>query len=185
MPRRTKIYVGPCKTLINGGRTEETRNENEVLYETTLRGVQVDISHIRHQVANHISNFEEVSQLKDRDQFIKDLADECASASTMRLDHLTKGTRTKPDEWTSQVLLRGLASVMERHGVKPAISEYERGGELRRSVYLRMAPGLLRIVGLNASKKDIKGLARRAKRIDHSSYSPPKHDFSHKRPKTF
>jgi hypothetical protein len=183
VPRRSKIYVGPGKTLIDGGRVEMTPKTEEESYETTLRGAPVDIAHIRRQVAKYIKDFAELSQLKDRDQFIKDLADECASAKTMRLDHLTRGTRTNPGEWTSQVLLSGLASVMERHGVKPAISEYEREGELCRSLYLRMAPGLLGIAGLNAPK-DLKGLALRARRIDHLSYSPPKHDFSHKRTKT-
>ena len=167
MPRRSKVYVSPGKTLINGERVElDAEGER---YEIALRGAPVEIARVRRQVAKYIKNFEELSQLEDRDQFINDLADECAFALTARLDHLTTGTHTKPDEWTAQILVRGLASVMARHGVKPAISEYERRGELHRSLYLRMAPGLLRIAGLNAPKKDLKGLALRAKRIGHLS----------------
>jgi len=164
MPRRTKTYIGPNKTLVDGGRVE-VPNEGEPV--TTLPKVAVDIDLIRKKLAPLIEQFDELSQLEDPQQFIKDLADECAWAQTTRLDHLTKGTRTKPDEWSSQILVRGLSSVMQRHGLKPVISQYyDRNHELHQSLYLKLIPVLGRIAGCIISR-DVKGLALRAKRIDH------------------
>jgi hypothetical protein len=195
MPRRTKTYIGPNKTLVDGGRVEVT-NEGEPV--TTLPKVAVDIDLIRKKLAPLIEQFDELSLLEDPQQFIKDLADECAWAQTTRLDHLTKGTRTKPDEWTVQILLRGLGSVMQRHGLKPAISQYyDRKDELRQSLYLRLIPELGGIAGC-IIPKDVKGLALRAKRIDHEGVvrtqmkrrrrkKPTQviERFSHKRTKSF
>jgi hypothetical protein len=169
MPRRTKTYIGPNKTLVDGGRVE-VPNEGEPV--TTLPKVAVDIDLIRKKLAPLIEQFDELSQLEDPQQFIKDLADECAWAQTTRLDHLTKGTRTKPDEWRSQILVRGLSSVMQRHGVKPVISQhYDHNHEMHQSLYLKLIPVLGRIAGC-IIPKDVKGLALRAKRIDHEGVEP-------------
>lgn len=176
--------------MVNGGRVDLTEDGNPV---TIVPAVDVDIEGIRKRVAAHIQKFDELAQLGDRDQFTKDLADECAWARTMRLDHLTKGTRTKPDEWTSQILASGVASVMRRHGLKAAISEYyDSNNEMRQSLYLRLIPGLIKIGGFRVPR-DVKGLARRATRIKHdgvvraqskrrSKKAAPKTErFSHKR----
>jgi hypothetical protein len=173
MPRRTKTYIGPNRILLNGGRAAVSDAEGQPISGTTLDAVPVDIGRLRNQVETYIQNFDELAQLEDRDQFIKDLAHECASAMTMRLDHLTQGTRTKPDEWTTQILVRGVASVLERHKLKAAISEYERGGEIRQSLYLRLVPGLIKIAGHNAPK-NVKGLCLRARRIKLDEFNVPK-----------
>jgi hypothetical protein len=171
MPRRTKTYIGPNKTLVDGGRVEIS-NEGEPV--TTLPRVAVDIDLIRKKLALLIEQFDELSQLEDPQQFIKDLADECAWAQTTPLDHLTKGARTKPEEWKTQILVRGLSSVMQRHGLKPVISEYyDRKHELRQSLYLKLIPVLGRIAGCT-TPMDVKGLALRAKRIDHEGVEQPK-----------
>ena len=169
MPKRTKPYIGPNKTLVNGGRFDLTEDANKEMPVATVPAVNVDIDDIRKKVAAHIQGFDELAQLDDREQFIKDIADECAWAQTMRLDHLTKGTRTKPDEWTTQILARGLASIMQRHGLKATISEYEDSNhdEIRQSLYLCLIPRVCGI--LFPVPKDVKGLALRARRIEHGS----------------
>jgi hypothetical protein len=166
MPRRTKTYIGSGKTLVDGGRLELSSEGEPV---STLPKVNVDIDRVRKKVATLIGKFDELSQLKEPQQFIKDLADECAWAQTMRLDHMTKGTRTKPDEWTAQILASGLAKIMRHYGLRVAISEYyDRHRELRQSLYLRLIPGLIRIAGFPVPK-DVKGVALRAKRIKRTS----------------
>ena len=87
--------------------------------------VKVNEVGIAKKVIALIQQYDELAQLDDRDQFISDLVDECAWAQTMRLDHLSKGTHTKPEQWTSQILAAGLANVMRKHGLKAAISDYE------------------------------------------------------------
>ena len=91
MPRRTKAYIGPGKTLVNGGRM--TDDENGPV--TVLERVDLDIASIRKKVAAYIEKFDELTQLEDREQFVQDLVDECAFAQSLRLDYLVKGTRTK------------------------------------------------------------------------------------------
>jgi hypothetical protein len=197
MPRRIKPYIGPGKTLVDGGRFDLTQDTNEGHPDVTVPDDYVDIDHIRKKVAGYIQEFDELAQLGDRDQFTKDLADECAWARTMHLDYLTKGTRTKPDEWTTQILAKGIASVMQRHGLKAAISEYENRNhdEIQQSLYLRLIPGLARIAGFPVPK-DVKGLALRARRIEHegvvktqindgSKIVQAVERFSHKRTNTF
>ena len=197
MPRRTKPYVGPNKTLVNGGRFEPNEDANEGTPVAALQEVVVDIEGIRKNVAKRIQGFDELAQLENRDQFIKDLADECAWALTMRLDWLTKGTRTKPNEWTTQILARGLATVMARHGLRVAISEYEDSNhtEIRQSLYLRLVRKLCG--SWFPIPKDVKGLALRAMRIEHEGVVTAQNKrrsknavhtterFSHKRTKPF
>jgi hypothetical protein len=168
MPRRTKAYIGPRKILVNGGRYDEVEDANEERLVAVVPPVDVDIDDIREKVLACIQGFDELTQLADRDQFIKDLADECAWAQTMGLDHLTRGTRTKPHEWTTQAWARGIASVMERHGLKAAISEYEdrNHSQIRQSLYLRLIRRLRRLTP-SPLPTDVKGLALRAKRIIH------------------
>lgn len=176
MPRRKKAYVGPGKTLVNGGRFDPTVDANEEEPVTTVPAVDVDIDDIRKKVAAYIQNFDELAQLGDRDQFIKDLADVCAWARTLHLDLLTKGAHTKPDEWTTQILANGIASVLQRHGLTAAISEYEdrNHDEILQSLYLRLIPGLGRIAGC-LIPRDVKHLALRAKRIklEGGAVTPP------------
>jgi len=163
MPRRTKAYIGPGKTLVNGGRM--TEDENGPV--TVLERVDLDTVSIRKKVAAYIEKFDELTQLEDREQFVQDLVDECAWARTLRLDLLTNGPRTKPNEWTAQILARGLAKVMRQHGLTVVISEYfDRHHEWRESLYLRLIPGLIKIAGFPVPKY-VKGLALRAKRIAH------------------
>jgi hypothetical protein len=164
MPRRTKRYIGSGKTLVNGGRWDLIGEAEGVpLYEVTDR-VPVDRTTIRRKVATYVENFQELALVPDRDRFIADLADECAFASTLRLDLLTQGTHTKPNEWTTQILVVGVGAVLHRHGLDAPISEYERQGEKVQSLYLRLIPRLIRIAGFSAPK-DIKGLCLRAKHI--------------------
>ena len=96
MPRRTKAYIGPGKTLVNGGRVDLPDDANEATLVAIVPEVNVDVESIRNKVAVYIQQFDELAQLANRDQFIKDVADECVWARTLRLDHLTRGTRTKP-----------------------------------------------------------------------------------------
>ena len=118
-------------------------------------------------MAAYIEKFDELTQLEDREQFVQDLVDECAWARAFASIYLIKGTRTKPNEWTTQILASGLAKVMRQHGLKVAISEYfDRHHEWRQSLYLRLIPGLVRIAGFPVPKY-VKGLALRAKRINH------------------
>jgi hypothetical protein len=134
---------------------------------TVLKGVDIDFESIRKKVVAHIEKFDELGQLEDREQFIQDLMDECAWARSMRLDYLVIGTKTKPSEWTTQILVRGLATILQRHGLKPAISEYlDKDRNKRQSLYLRLIPGLVRIAGLRPPRY-LKGLALRAKHIKH------------------
>ena len=163
MPRRTKAYIGPGKTLVNGGRM--TEDENGPV--TVLERVDLDIASIRKKVAAYIEKFDELTQLEDREQFVQDLVDECAFAQSLRLDYLVKGTRTKPSEWTAQTVVRGLATDMRRQGLTPAVSQYfDSDHNEQQSLYLRLIPELIRIAGFPVPK-DIKGLALRAKRIAH------------------
>ena len=163
MPRRKKAYIGSSKTLVNGGRFRETKGRRP---STIVLPMDLDIENVCKQVAAHIQKFDELAQLPDRDRFITDLAHEVAWARTVRLDLLTKGARTKPDEWTTQILASGLASVMQHHGLRAAISEYEdsKHQEVQQSLYLRLIPGLIKIGGFIVPK-DVKGLALRARRI--------------------
>jgi hypothetical protein len=162
MPRRTNRYIGPGKTLVNGGRWDLVGEaDGALLYEVTDR-VPLDRSMIRKKVATYVEKFQELALVLDRDRFIGDLADECAFASTLRLDLLTQGTHTKPDEWTTQILVVGVGAVLQRHGSDPTISEYERQRKKVQSLYLRLIPGLIRIAGFS-TPKDIKGLCLRAK----------------------
>ena len=186
MPRRKKSYIGPNKTLVNGGRSDPT---------SILPALKVNEVGIAKKVIALIRQYDELAQLDDRDQFISDLVDECAWAQTMRLDHLSKGTHTKPEQWTSQILAAGLAKVMRKHGLKAAISDYEATNahrnasailrrsaarnvrsmnrnsntgathfERRRSLYLRLIPGLSMIAGVPIPDA-VKNHALRAKRI--------------------
>src|SRR5262245_31973698 len=54
MPRRTKAYIGPGKTLVNGGRM--TEDENGPV--TVLERVDLDIASIRKKVAVYIEKFD-------------------------------------------------------------------------------------------------------------------------------
>ena len=163
MPRRTKAYIGPGKTLVNGGRM----TEDESGPVTLLQGVDLDFASIRKKVEACIEKFDELAQLEDREQFVWDLVDVCASAQSLHLNYLVKGTRTKPVQWTTQTLVRGLATAMQRQGLTPAVSEYfDSDHNEQQSLYLRLIPELIRIAGFPVPK-DVKGLALRAKRIAH------------------
>jgi hypothetical protein len=166
MPKRTKPDIGPGKVLVNGGRVAEDESGPVTL----LQRVDLDIASIREirkKVAAYIGNFDELTQLEDRDRLVQDLVDECAWARALRLDLLTNGTRTKPNEWTAQILASGLAKVMRQHRLTVVISEYfDRHHEWRQSLYLRLIPGLVKIAGFPVPKY-VKGLALRAKRINH------------------
>jgi hypothetical protein len=165
MPRRTKAYIGPGKTLVNGGRVAEDENGPV----TVLQEVDLDTASDRKKVAAHIEKFDELGQLEDREQFIQDLVHECGRAQSLGLCYLVRGTHTKPVEWTTQILVRGLATVMRRHGLEPAISEYfDKDHNKRQSLYLRLIPGLIWIARLPPIA-DVKGLALRAKRIKHET----------------
>ena len=93
VPRRKKLYLGPGKTLVDGGRFDVADQEAPI---ATLPQAQFDIETIRKKVSDRIRPFDELAQLDDPDQFVKDLADECASALSLGLDYRTKGTRSKP-----------------------------------------------------------------------------------------
>ena len=172
MPRRNKPYVGPNKTVVNGGRYKALAIGDEgIPVDSVPDGpivevpeINVNLEDIRKKVATHIDGFDELAHLKNRDQFIDDLTHECARTRALGLDHLTKGSRSKPDEWSAQILARGIAAAMERHGVTPTVSEYDDGSQIRRSLYLRLIPGLSKISGC-AIPTDVKGHALRAKRI--------------------
>lgn len=75
MPRRKKSYIGPNKTLVNGGRSDPT---------SILPALKVNEVGIAKKVIALIRQYDELAQLDDRDQFISDLVDECAWAQTMR-----------------------------------------------------------------------------------------------------
>jgi hypothetical protein len=163
MPRRTTIYIGPGNTLVNGGRADVVESEDGFrLYDPIL--APIGIADIHTKVARHVADFNEFAQLTNYNEFVADLANECAWARTARLDVLSFGSRTKPDAWTIQVLARGVAAVLERHQFKAAVSEFEKGGNIQRSLYLRVLRGLIKCAGY-APPKDIKGLALRARRI--------------------
>jgi hypothetical protein len=164
------MYIGPGKILVNGGRIDLTEDTIEGRPVVTLPEVKVDIAGIHRDVRAYIQKFDELAQLDNRDQFIQDLVDECAWAQTLHLEYLVKGARTKPYEWTTQILARGLATVMRRHRLKAAISEYENRnrGVIQRSLYLRLIQGLSKIAGFRIPK-DVKGHALRAKRINHKA----------------
>jgi hypothetical protein len=161
MPRRTKPYIAPGKTLVNGGRWEFVGEAENIPLWDVIDPVPVDFATIRRKVAAHVEKFHELALVHDRGRFINDLTHECQSAPTLRLDYRTQGTQTKPDEWTTHVLVVGVGRVLQCHGLEPAISEYERQGEIVQSLYLRLVPGLIRIAGFSAPK-DIKGLCLRA-----------------------
>jgi hypothetical protein len=163
MPRRTKIYVGPGKTLVNGARRERDADDPS-LYDPVLDEIAVDIPTLRANVTRHIQRFQELSAHHQNTQLSADLADEIAFAMTARLDCLTQGTRTKPDEWRAQIVVAGVRAALHRHGLAPAISEYERRGEKVEHWFLRIVPGFLKIAGLRAPAH-VKGLCLRAQRI--------------------
>lgn len=164
MPRRTKAYIGLGKTLVNGGRL----TEDEKGPVTVLKMVDLDLASIRKKVGACIEKFDELAQLEDRKQFVQDLVDGIAWTRFLCLDYLVKGTRTKPVEWTTQILVRGLATALQRQGLTPAISEYfDSDANERQSLYLRLIPELIRIARFPVPK-DVKGLALRAKRIAHN-----------------
>jgi hypothetical protein len=167
MPRRTKVHIEPYKTLVNGGRAEVEKFEGDEYYDPVLDPIST--AEIASRVATHVGRFAELGQIPYRAQLIRDLSYECGSAKTLRLDNLLRGTRMKPDEWRVQILARGVARVLEVHGIKPAVSEYEQDLRLKRSIYLRILRGLIKVAGLRRPKKDIKGLALRARRIGISS----------------
>jgi hypothetical protein len=161
MPRRAKRYIGPGKTLVNGGRGEFVGEAENVPLWDVIDRVPVDFATTRRKVAAHVEKFPELALVHDRDRLIDDLTYQCESAQGLRLDLLIEGPRTKPDEWTTQILAFGMAAVLQSHGLEPAISEYERQGEKVQSLYLRLIPELIRIAGFRAPK-DIKGLCLRA-----------------------
>ncbi len=169
MPRRKKPYVAPGRTLVNGGRVEVTDEFNFDIADDGVevtKQIKVDIDAIRKNTEAFTNQFGELDLIESREQFIDDLVNECIWARTLRLDHLVKGRRTKPDEWTTQILTCGLATAMKKHGLHPTVSEYDDGTQVRRSLYLRLIPGLARIAGLRVPK-DVKGHALRAKGITH------------------
>jgi hypothetical protein len=162
MPRRTKRYIGPGKTLVNGGRWEFVEEAEGIPLYDVIDCVPVDFAGIRRRVATHVEKFQELALMRDQDRFIDDLAHECTSVPTLRLDLRIQGTRSKPDEWTKQILVVGAGAVLQRHGLHATISEFERGLETVQSLYLRLIPGLIKIAGFRPPK-DIKGLCLRAK----------------------
>jgi hypothetical protein len=164
MPRRTKIFIEPGKTLVNGSRRERDTIDPSI-YDPILDEIPVDISEITAKVTGHIQSFEELSTQHHNKQLMADLADEIAHAIMLRLDCLTRGARTKPDEWRTQMLVAGVRATLERYDLAPAVSEYERRGELVQHWFLRLVPWLLNIAGLRAPS-DEKGLCLRAQRIE-------------------
>jgi len=164
MPRRTKPFVGPGKTLVNGSRREPDKSDPS-LYDPLVDEVQVNIAAVRALVVGHIQRFQELSAQHHNKQFVADLADEIVHVIMLRLDCLTRGTRTKPDEWRTQMLVAGVRAVLERHDLKPAVSEYEQRSEVAQHWFLRLVPGLLKIARLRAPS-DVKGLCLRAQRIE-------------------
>ena len=164
MPKRTKPYLDR-RVLVNGGRKEFAGFANgHPLYDVISDELPTDTDAIRRQIAAHVQTFAELSLLPDLQQLISDLKFECESAMTLRLDRRTQGARTKPDEWTTQILVRKVGVVLKRHGLKDLISEYERRGQKVQSLYFRVVPGLIRIAGLPVPK-DVKGLCLRSRRI--------------------
>ena len=101
MPRRSKPYVRPGQTMINGGRYKVFAIGDEGIPIDSLPDgpivevpeIDVNLKGMRKKVAMHIDGFDEFAQLKNRDQFINDLTHECGRARTLGLDHLTKGSR--------------------------------------------------------------------------------------------
>jgi len=142
MPRRKKPFLGTGVVLVDGGRYDLPDGAETPI--TILQGVKGNAKTIRQQVNGHVQTFDELAQLPDRECFIDDLVTECLSAQRMRLDYLVKGRRTKPDEWTAQILVRGLATVMEKHGLAVSLSEYEKQGKRVQSLFLRLIPGLIK-----------------------------------------
>jgi hypothetical protein len=163
MPRRTNIYIGAGKTLVNGGRADVVESEDGArLYDPIL--AQINIADIHTKVACHVAGFAEFAHLANHGQFISDLVNECAWVRTTRLDVLLSGSKTKPDAWAIQVLACGVVAVLKRYQFKPTISEYENGTAIIRSLYLRLLDGLIKCAGF-ISPRDIKGLALRSRRI--------------------
>jgi hypothetical protein len=150
---------------VNGGRKEPA---GDGLYDPVLDPVEIDIADIRRTLGTLLRAYPELAAHHNDHALIADLADQIALARTSRLDNLTYGTRTKPEEWKAQIVLAGVRAAMRRHGLKPAVWESERPHQLAQSWFVRMAPGLVRLAGLRAPK-DIRGLCRRAKRIEVSS----------------
>jgi hypothetical protein len=166
MPRRQKTFIAAGKILINGGRREFVGISEcgEPLFDVPLDEAVGDAGMLRQKVAAHVQNFKEFAGVKDQKQLIYDIAYECGSAMALRLDHVTRGSRTKPDEWTTQVLVRGVSSVMKKHGLRASLSKYYRRGEEVESLYFRVIPGIIKIAGFRVPG-DLKGLCLRAKRI--------------------
>jgi hypothetical protein len=161
MPRRTKPYIETYKTLVNGGRAEVEKFEGDEYYDRVLD--PIDTTDVAERVAAHVDQFAQLAHSPSREQLINDLSFECGSARTLRLDVLLVGSRTKPDEWAAQILVRQVRSVLKKHKIKASISEYERNGQLVQSLYLRIIPGLIKIAGFSPPA-DIKSLALRARR---------------------
>lgn len=163
MARRVKPYIGSGKTIVNGARTEIEVVDGVYTYDMILD--PIEISDIQAQVARHVLSFSELAQLGHVQALIRDLSAECEHARTLRLDVLVRGSRTKPDEWSAQILARAAGCVLERYGVRATIAEYETRDTLVQSLYLRLLPGLIRLAGF-LPPKDIKGMCLRARRIE-------------------
>jgi hypothetical protein len=172
MPRRKKPYFPPNHALVDGGRTEPTKFRNGIIPldqvpdapVVELQKTSLDRAHLRKKVAMHSQKFDELTQLADLDQFVNDVVEDCVRAQTRDLEHLVRGARSKPDEWIAQILAHDLAQTMRRHGLKPTISEYDDGNQIRQSLYLRLIPGLSKIAGCRVPA-DVKSHALRARRI--------------------
>src|ERR1700730_4506259 len=80
MPRRKKPYFRPGTTFIDGGRFEASDEEDLI---GAPPPVEIDIEAIRKKLTERVRGLDELVQLDDPDQFIKDLADECASALSL------------------------------------------------------------------------------------------------------
>lgn len=172
MPRRKKPYVPPNHALVDGARHEPMKITNGVIPLEQVRDFpsvivpkpELDRGDMRRKVVRHCKNFNELTQLSDLNQFIDDVVEDCVRARTLNLEHLVKGARSKPEEWTAQVFARGLWATMQQHGLAPTISVYDDGSQIRQSLYLRLLPGLSKIAGLRVPS-DVKRHALRAKRI--------------------
>lgn len=168
MPRRKLRYYRKGTFLFNG-QTAQEAIATPISIDDIMRlpGRRGHNRSVPGDVADVVEKFDELT-LTDREALIRDLCNEVAFARTMRLDLLTKGRNSKPHEWTLQILFRGVRTAMERQGLKAAVSEYETAGrENKRSTYLCLAAEIAKIAGLRVPK-DVKGVARRSKRIAHS-----------------
>src|SRR5262249_27234610 len=155
MPRRKKPYFPSNHALVDGSRTEPTKFRNGIIPldqvpdapVVQLPKTSVDRAHLRKKITMQTQKFDELTQLADRDQFVKHIVEDCVRTQKRDLEHLVRGARSKPDEWTAQVFAHDLAQTMRRHGLEPTISEYDDGNQIRQSLYLRLIPGLSKIAG--------------------------------------